>query len=84
VSALAPQLGGSGYRGVGRGFAAYPLLAAIPGVTIDELRRQALPSAADMARLGLLRLADARDPADLQPRYLRDKVALTEAERAAR
>jgi tRNA threonylcarbamoyladenosine biosynthesis protein TsaB len=84
VASLAPQLGGSGYRGVGRGFAAYPLLAAIPGVTIDELRRQALPSAADMARLGLLRLADARDPADLQPRYLRDKVALTEAERAAR
>jgi tRNA threonylcarbamoyladenosine biosynthesis protein TsaB len=85
VSALAPHLGGSGYRGVGRGFAAYPLLAAIPGVTIDELRRQALPSAADMARLGLLRLAhDARDPADLQPLYLRDKVALTEAERAAR
>jgi tRNA threonylcarbamoyladenosine biosynthesis protein TsaB len=74
-----------GYRGVGRGFAAYPLLAAIPGVRTDELSRRALPSAGEMARLGALRLAEsAVDPADLQPRYLRDKVALTEAERAAR
>ncbi len=88
VSALAQHMAESAdeYRGVGRGFAAYPLLAAIPGVRIDELRCRALPSAADMARLGLLRLANGggRDPADLQPLYLRDKVALTEAERAAR
>jgi tRNA threonylcarbamoyladenosine biosynthesis protein TsaB len=74
-----------GFRGVGRGFAAYPLLAAIPNLKIDELPSRALPSAGEMARLGVLRLADrAVDPADLQPLYLRDKVALTEAERAAR
>ena len=73
------------YRGVGLGFSAYPLLAAIPGLTTDELRRRALPSAGEMARLGALRFNEsALDPADLQPLYLRDKVALTEAERAAR
>jgi tRNA threonylcarbamoyladenosine biosynthesis protein TsaB len=87
VDAVASQgkLYSGSYRGVGPGFAAYPLLAAIPGVKTDELGRRALPSAGDMARLGALRLAEsALDPADLQPLYLRDKVALTEAERAAR
>jgi tRNA threonylcarbamoyladenosine biosynthesis protein TsaB len=89
VSALAHPSSGpysKRYCGVGRGFAAYPVLAEIPGVRIDELRCQALPSAGDMARLGVLRLGEGRagDPADLQPLYLRDKVALTEAERAAR
>jgi tRNA threonylcarbamoyladenosine biosynthesis protein TsaB len=79
------KLYSGGYRGVGLGFAAYPLLAAIPGLKTDELGRRALPSAGEMARLGALRLTEsALDPADLQPLYLRDKVALTEAERAAR
>jgi tRNA threonylcarbamoyladenosine biosynthesis protein TsaB len=73
-----------GFRGVGRGFAAYPLLASIPSLRIDDAASRALPSAGDMARLGELRLAQAVDPADLQPLYLRDKVALTEAERVAR
>jgi len=37
-----------------------------------------------MARLGAIRLSlgEGRDPADLVPVYLRDKVALTEVERA--
>ena len=37
-----------------------------------------------MARLGALRLAagEGLDPADLKPQYVRDKVALTEAERS--
>jgi hypothetical protein len=45
---------------------------------------EALPDAKDMARLGAirLRLSEGRDPADLIPLYLRDKVALTEVERA--
>jgi tRNA threonylcarbamoyladenosine biosynthesis protein TsaB len=83
---LAGEPHSGGYRGVGRGFAAYPHLATIPGLKIGELESRALPSAGDMARLGALRLAGGggRDPADLQPLYLRDKVALTEAERAAR
>jgi tRNA threonylcarbamoyladenosine biosynthesis protein TsaB len=45
----------------------------------------ALPDAQDMARLGTIRLVagEGLDPADLVPMYVRDKVAQTEAERAA-
>jgi tRNA threonylcarbamoyladenosine biosynthesis protein TsaB len=72
------------YRGIGRGFGAYPALAALPGLTLDPKDSRALPHAREMARLGALRLALAEglDPADLSPLYLRDKVALTEAERS--
>jgi tRNA threonylcarbamoyladenosine biosynthesis protein TsaB len=71
------------YRGVGRGFTAYPELASLSGVEVDARSVAALPNAADMARLGVLRLAagEGVDPADLKPEYVRDKVALTEAER---
>jgi tRNA threonylcarbamoyladenosine biosynthesis protein TsaB len=72
------------YLGIGRGFSAYPVLATLAGVKIDALHSTALPSAVDVARLGALRLArEGLDPAELVPVYLRDKVALTEAERAA-
>ncbi len=72
------------YLGIGRGFWAYPVLATIPGVEIDASRSAALPNAREIAQLGALRLArEGLDPADLTPLYLRDKVALTEAERAA-
>jgi len=75
---------GTRYFGIGRGFAAYPVLAALPGVEIDAKRSAALPNAREIARLGALRLAgEGLDPSDLKPVYLRDKVALTEAERAA-
>ena len=80
------RLPGAGrYRGVGRGFTAYPELAALPGVEVDARSAAALPNAADMAHLGALRLAagEGVDPADLKPQYVRDKVALTEAERRA-
>jgi tRNA threonylcarbamoyladenosine biosynthesis protein TsaB len=71
------------YRGIGRGFRAYPALAALPGLTLDPKDSQALPHAREIATLGALRLAlkEGLDPADLSPLYLRDKVALTEAER---
>ena len=71
------------YRGVGRGFTAYPELAALPGIDVEARSAAALPNAADMARLGALRLAagEGVDPADIRPEYVRDKVALTEAER---
>jgi tRNA threonylcarbamoyladenosine biosynthesis protein TsaB len=71
--------------GIGRGFSAYPELAGIPGIEVSERNGRALPNAREFARLGALRLAlgGGLDPADLQPLYLRDKVALTEAERAA-
>ncbi len=71
------------YRGIGRGFAAYPELAALPG--LEDVQAHALPDAREMARIGTLRLlaGAAMDPADLRPQYLRDKVALTAEERAA-
>jgi tRNA threonylcarbamoyladenosine biosynthesis protein TsaB len=77
--------GAGAYRGIGRGFAAYPGLATLPGLQLRPEDSRALPNAREMARLGALRFQAGRgfDPADLTPLYLRDKVALTEAERAA-
>ena len=74
------------YRGIGRGFGAYPALAALPGLKLDPKDSTALPNAREFARLGALRLRreEGMDPADLSPLYLRDKVALTEAERRQR
>jgi tRNA threonylcarbamoyladenosine biosynthesis protein TsaB len=74
-----------GYSGVGRGFSAYPMLARIPGLTVTPGHAMALPHAREIARLGALRLAAGLsvDPCELKPLYLRDKVAFTEAERAA-
>ena len=72
------------FLGIGRGFAAYPILCELPDLVLPEGAREALPDARDMARLGALKLAagEGLDPAQLVPVYLRDKVALTEAERA--
>jgi tRNA threonylcarbamoyladenosine biosynthesis protein TsaB len=73
------------FAGVGRGFAAYPELQSLPGVMLAPGAVSALPDARDMVRLGALRYRAgwARDPAELVPLYVRDKVAFTEAERAA-
>ena len=72
-----------GYHGIGRGFAAYPALANRPGVTLSAGAREALPNARHMAELGAIRFraGQGRDPAELIPQYLRDKVAQTEVER---
>lgn len=77
---------GGRYIGIGRGFAAHPSLEALPGVEVGPESKLALPCARETARLGALRLArgGGMDPALLTPLYLRDKVALTEAERAIR
>jgi tRNA threonylcarbamoyladenosine biosynthesis protein TsaB len=73
------------YQGIGRGFAAYPELARREGLVLPPGAGEALPDARQMAYLGAIRLraGQALDPADLKPTYLRDKVAQTEAERAA-
>jgi tRNA threonylcarbamoyladenosine biosynthesis protein TsaB len=71
--------------GIGRGFAAHPALAALPNLRLAAGAAHALPDARYMAELGGIRWRAGLvlDPADLAPRYLRDKVALTEDERAA-
>ena len=89
ASVVLPSTGGhptSGYRGIGRGFAAYPALAALPGLEVDPEDIRALPDAREFARLGALRLGlgEGIDPAALIPLYLRDKVALTEVERGVK
>jgi tRNA threonylcarbamoyladenosine biosynthesis protein TsaB len=67
--------------GIGRGMRILAGSSPWPG-PIDA---DALPRAEHIARLALLRLeiGEGLDPADVVPVYLRDKVALTEAERAA-
>jgi tRNA threonylcarbamoyladenosine biosynthesis protein TsaB len=72
------------FQGIGRGFAAYPVLRALAGLELPAGAGDALPDAKDVARLGAIRfgMGEGRDPADLIPVYLRDRVALTEAERA--
>jgi tRNA threonylcarbamoyladenosine biosynthesis protein TsaB len=71
------------YHGIGRGFTAYPSLGTLTGLELTPEGSDALPNAREFARLGALRLrrGEGLDPADLKPLYLRDKVALTEAER---
>jgi tRNA threonylcarbamoyladenosine biosynthesis protein TsaB len=78
--------GSAAWRGIGRGFAAYPQLGQLPGLLLEPARAAALPNARDMAQLGALRLraGEGVDPAELEPLYLRDKVALTEAERGVK
>jgi tRNA threonylcarbamoyladenosine biosynthesis protein TsaB len=72
------------FLGIGRGFAAQPELQSLPGLVLPPGACRSLPDARDMARLGALKFSagEAMDPADLAPLYLRNKVALTEVERA--
>jgi tRNA threonylcarbamoyladenosine biosynthesis protein TsaB len=76
-----------GFHGIGRGFSAYPALQErLSGMLLTAEHRRALPDARHIARLGVLRCSlreQLLDPADLQPVYVRDKVAFTEIERAA-
>ena len=82
--AQSPPSESARWRGIGRGFAAHP-------GAFGHHRRSAsarmtpalLPQAREMARLGAVRSSAGGgiDPAFLEPLYVRDKVALTEAER---
>ena len=73
------------FDGVCRGFTAHPALCSLPGLRLEAAFADALPHAREFARLARLRLAlgEGAPPAALTPLYVRDKVALTEAERAA-
>jgi tRNA threonylcarbamoyladenosine biosynthesis protein TsaB len=86
VSLPAAAAGSGLYRGIGRGFAAYPDLLRLPELVVEPRDADALPDARDMARLGAIRLriGEGVDAANLEPLYLRDKVALTEAERGVK
>jgi tRNA threonylcarbamoyladenosine biosynthesis protein TsaB len=85
AASVVPPFGGAAFQGIGRGFAAYAELAALPGLSLPCGAAEALPDARDMATLGAIRCraGQALDAAELTPQYLRDKVASTEAERAA-
>ena len=74
---------GSG-AAIGDGFASYPeLLARAPELRFHP---EGWPTAAAVARLGagILARGEGVDAANAQPVYVRDKVALTTAERLAR
>jgi len=69
--------------GVGTGFSAQDsVLTARLGAGLSRVDAQALPRAGDVARLAAAALArgEGLAPEDLQPAYLRNRVALTLAE----
>jgi tRNA threonylcarbamoyladenosine biosynthesis protein TsaB len=71
---------GAGFVGIGTGFGAYAdALRAHFADGLHSVHPDALPRAADLARLAARDLAAGRgvDPQHAQPVYLRDKVALT-------
>lgn len=74
---------GAGWIGCGDGFATYP--EALRG-HLDRVMPDLAPTAATVARLAAPRLArgEGVDAALAAPLYVRDKVALTTAERLAR
>ena len=69
--------GWQGAAGVGRGFAAYPALKDLAGVTVGAGADRLLPRAAEVARLAAPELAAGRvlGPQAAVPVYLRDDVA---------
>lgn len=76
---------GRGWLGRGSGFAAYgDALRARLGDALAAIEAEAFPTAAAVLRLAAPRLAAGAgvDPADAQPVYVRDKVALKTSERA--
>ncbi len=80
--AQVPLPPGAGWVGCGDGFAAYPAL--LPAFA--RIRAGVSPTAAAVAQLAAPRLArgEGMDAAAAAPLYVRDKVALTTAERLAR
>lgn len=76
---------GAGWVACGNALAAYPALAERVARAGFEVRPEAMPTAAAVARLAVPRLQGgaAIDPALAVPLYVRDKVARTVAERLA-
>jgi tRNA threonylcarbamoyladenosine biosynthesis protein TsaB len=85
--AHAPLVPEDGWIGVGSGFGVYgDALAARYGARLAGVDATVVPTAEAMLDLALPRLAagERGDPADAVPVYLRDRVALTVAERRER
>jgi tRNA threonylcarbamoyladenosine biosynthesis protein TsaB len=84
--AVAPAPTFSGGWGVGDGFAAYGSLLSARKPDLAGLRPEAYPTAAAVLRLAAPAFArgEGAPAAQAQPIYVRDKVALTTAERLAR
>ena len=84
--AVAPAPTFPGGCGVGDGFSAYGPLLLARKPDLEGVRADAFPTAAAVLRLAAPRFArgDAVAAALAQPVYVRDKVALTTAERIAR
>ncbi len=76
---------GSGWLACGNGLPAYPLLRRRLAPFVATWQAQLMPDAAAVARLALARLArgEGVDAAAAVPVYVRNKVALTVAERLA-
>ena len=81
----APRPPGSDWYGVGPGFAAYPALRTRLAGALATCDPTLMPSATAIGRLALPRLAAGEGvaAADAAPLYVRHRVALTTAERAA-
>lgn len=85
--AAVPRLPAGTWIAAGTGWGVYAdVLSAACGIAPLRIDGDALPHAADALRLALPRLAAGQggDAGRLTPVYLRDKVALTAAEQAAR
>ncbi|MRD73802.1 tRNA (adenosine(37)-N6)-threonylcarbamoyltransferase complex dimerization subunit type 1 TsaB [Rhodocyclus tenuis] len=76
---------GTGWLACGNGLAAYPVLAERLQAKATAFQPQLMPAASAVARLAAPRLARGERvaAADAVPVYVRDKVALTVAERLA-
>src|SRR5437763_10305664 len=81
----APLPPGGGWTGVGNGFAAYPALRERVGGALAGCDEDILPTAIAIGQLALRRFAAGEGvPArEATPLYVRHRVALTTAERAA-
>jgi tRNA threonylcarbamoyladenosine biosynthesis protein TsaB len=83
----APPVDGADWTGCGSGFAVHrEALAARYSRNLGDVRAQRVPHARDMAQLAAQMFArgEGVPPALAAPLYVRDKVAMTVAERAAR
>jgi tRNA threonylcarbamoyladenosine biosynthesis protein TsaB len=81
-----PPVDGDGWIGIGSGFSAHAYVREAYGPQVSSVISGRLPSAREVARLAAkaMTAGGAICPELAAPLYIRNKVALTSAERAAR